>query len=389
VSLTVAHYIRMLLTDCTILRATAAAPKPNTRFLRNILRETDSHNEAILAKEHREARARQKASAKREDGRLTPPIEQVRRPSKTHSRNDHEELKKGRRLEDPDGDRGSKRRRIGSHERSKSSKWSSQDKTYHSSRTRGSKQDSDRDVADQSLYPAQDRSRDLREQRRLRDRHERNDRKGDHSHRYDSYSELSSRPSSPERHRKRHKSSRKRISSPIECSPRSLSPENKTAKFQALSIKKSRLQDTVHSPVASDSDPLEAIVGPPPPPPEPKVIKRGRGAFASSATIDSHFSSRYDPAVDVRPNSDEEDDWDQALEAHRDRQKWKQQGAERLRSAGFTETEVKKWEKGGEKDESDVKWAKLGEGREWDRGKLVDSDGDVELKPEWGRLKGT
>jgi len=139
----------------------------------------------------------------------------------------------------------------------------------------------------------------------------------------------------------------------------------------------------------SDSDPLEAIVGPAPPPSVPRVVKRGRGAFASSSVVDSRFAEGYDPRVDVHPDSDLEDDWDQALEALRDRQKWKSQGAERLRSAGFSETEVKKWEKGGELDESDVKWAKEGEGREWDRGKVVDEDGHVELKPEWGRLKGT
>ena len=53
-----------------------------------------------------------------------------------------------------------------------------------------------------------------------------------------------------------------------------------------------------------------------------------------------------------------EDDWDMALEAVKDRQKWKQQGAQRLREAGFTEQQVKKWEKGGEKTEEDVRWAK-------------------------------
>lgn len=91
----------------------------------------------------------------------------------------------------------------------------------------------------------------------------------------------------------------------------------------------------------------------------------------------------------MRPNSDEEDEWGLKIEAYRDRQKWKQQGAERLRAAGFTDEQVKKWEKGGEKTEEDVKWAKKGEGREWDRGKVVDDDGDVEVKAEWGRLKGT
>lgn len=100
--------------------------------------------------------------------------------------------------------------------------------------------------------------------------------------------------------------------------------------------------------------------------------------------MDSHFSADYNPADDVRPNSETDDDWDQALEALRDRQRWKQQGAERLRSAGFTESEVKKWEKGDQKDGSDVRWTKFGEDREWDRGKVIDASGNVELKPTWG-----
>ena len=102
--------------------------------------------------------------------------------------------------------------------------------------------------------------------------------------------------------------------------------------------------------------------------------------------MDTRFDSNYDPSVDVQPDPETEDDWEQALEAMRDRVKWKQQGADRLRAAGFTDTEVKKWEKGDKKDESDVTWAKKGEGREWDRGKVFDGVGTVELKAEWGRL---
>ncbi|CAD6569714.1 MAG: hypothetical protein ASARMPREDX12_002891 [Alectoria sarmentosa] len=138
----------------------------------------------------------------------------------------------------------------------------------------------------------------------------------------------------------------------------------------------------------SDSDPLDAIIGPPPPPPAPKIQARGRGNFSSSSAMDSHFSSNYDPSVDVHPDPEMDDDWDQALEAIRDRQRWQKLGAERLKSAGFTEDEVKKWEKGGERREEDVKWKGRGEGREWDRGKVVGDDG-VETRPEWGRLKGT
>ena len=106
--------------------------------------------------------------------------------------------------------------------------------------------------------------------------------------------------------------------------------------------------------------------------------------------MDARFNPGYNPAMDVHPNSASEDDWDQALEALRDRQRWRQQGAERLRAAGFTAEEVGKWEKGGEKTEEDVRWARNGEGREWDRGKGPDGDdGGGTSVVEWGRLKGT
>ena len=85
-----------------------------------------------------------------------------------------------------------------------------------------------------------------------------------------------------------------------------------------------------------------------------------------------------------------DDDWGMALEALRDREKWKQQGADRLRAAGFSTEEISKWEKSDEKTEEDVVWKKKGEGREWDQGKVVDADGHIEHEPpEWGRLKGS
>ncbi|KAF3040231.1 hypothetical protein E8E12_000160 [Didymella heteroderae] len=142
-----------------------------------------------------------------------------------------------------------------------------------------------------------------------------------------------------------------------------------------------------HNP-ASDSDPLEAIVGPPPPPPKSTVRSRGRGALkGNSLGIESRFSTDYDPSLDLKPGSDVEDDWGEALEVMRDRERWKQQGADRLRAAGFKDEQVKKWEKGGNPMEEDVVWKKKGQDREWDRGKVVDDDGDVALKVAWGRLK--
>ena len=107
--------------------------------------------------------------------------------------------------------------------------------------------------------------------------------------------------------------------------------------------------------------------------------------------MDSHFTSSYDPQADVHPDSETEDDWAQALEGLKDRHRWMQKGAERLREAGFSEEQVTKWEKGGQRNEEDVRWSKTGEGREWDRGKVLDMDDVVglEAKPQWGRLKGS
>ena len=102
--------------------------------------------------------------------------------------------------------------------------------------------------------------------------------------------------------------------------------------------------------------------------------------------IDARFSSNYDPTADVRIDSDGEDNFGDALEAYRDRQKWKQRGSDRLREAGFTDTQIKKWEKGDEKGEEDVVWSMKGQKREWDRNKVVDEDGYTELKADFGRL---
>lgn len=108
------------------------------------------------------------------------------------------------------------------------------------------------------------------------------------------------------------------------------------------------------------------------------VQKRGRGAHRAKSSIDNHFTKGYDPSQDVSLDSDhvgddndDDDDWDLALEAMRDRAKWKQNQASRMREAGFDETEIPKWEKGrSEGDPSSVKWSRKGEVREWDAGKI-------------------
>ncbi|KAL8708248.1 MAG: hypothetical protein Q9220_006825 [cf. Caloplaca sp. 1 TL-2023] len=48
-------------------RPTTNAPKPNTRFLKNIIKETDSHNAALRAKEIADARARLQARLRHQE----------------------------------------------------------------------------------------------------------------------------------------------------------------------------------------------------------------------------------------------------------------------------------------------------------------------------------
>ena len=293
------------------------APKPNTRFLKSIVKEADSHNAALKAKEEEESRVRLR------------------------------DLKRKR--EDVDrGEAGKKRAREDRVGGERPGRWASA-------------------LAGLSSKPGreEDRSRHRdrrREKSRERDRDRRSHRRRDDSR---------SRSRSPEtRHRKeRRRRSRSRTPPP-----------------------RHRSRDSDRS---SDSDPLETILGRKP---APTILPRGRGAHKPhGSNIDTRFSASYNPKTDVRlsDNEAEGDDWDMALEALKDRAKWRAQGAERLRQAGFTEKEVERWEgsaafpsggQGGEKDVGDVRWSKKGEDREWDRGKVVGEE-SVELKPTWARAK--
>ncbi|KAF2757375.1 hypothetical protein EJ05DRAFT_476644 [Pseudovirgaria hyperparasitica] len=352
-------------------RPSSQAPKPNTRFLRNIIRETNTHNAALLAREAEESRARLKRLRKDPHPRIS-----GRKIEDVASR-DHQSTKR-RRHESPDvKDVRSDAHRHGS----SSHKRSRRDDREGNDGFRG------RDSRRERNEPSDDR-RGHRSQRTHR--RDRTDKTASDRHRDEKYASSSHdhnksrrrRSHSKERSRTRSPRRRKRHQSRSRSRTRSQSPS--ASHHPRISRKKGQLPTEPDS----DSDPLEAIVGPMPVS-EPTIKSKGRGAYKNSSAMDTHFSKSYDPSADVHINSDLEDDWDMALEALRDRQRWHQQGAERLRSAGFTEDEIRKWEKGGEKTEDDVRWAKKGEGREWDRGKVVDDAGDINVKVEWGRLKGT
>lgn len=158
---------------------------------------------------------------------------------------------------------------------------------------------------------------------------------------------------------------------------RSRSPETKRSKHRSrspLAAEKHASRDSYLKNDDDDSDPLDEFIGPAPPP-----KYRGRGTVAGTASLDRRFSDSYDPSTDVLPDK-EDDNWDDAVEAFRDRQKLRQVQDERMKAAGFADHQIQRINNNQrEKTEEDVVWSKAGEERAWDRGKREDSDGDIVL----------
>lgn len=338
------------------------APRPNLRFLNNILNDTKSHNAALLARDAAESRHRlQSLSRDKRSGEKRSNEDELKySPS----------LKKRKQGDRPDrwvsafGGLGESEGKV-IREKRRELKAQTDDR-LHRPRSGSRERRREDKRSDGTRRHAKHRSGRHKRSRSLDDSHRKKKRRREHS---------GSRSASPSRahHSKQARSANKSAKSP--ATPPPTSPD-----------KPSRDD--------SDSDPLEAIVGPAPP---PKVQPRGRGAHKSSSGMDLRFNDpAYDPKNDVRLEADDEtDDWDMALEALKDRRRWRQQGASRLREAGFSEEDVSKWEKSaafpqqerGKMDVSDVRWRRKGEGREWDDGKVVDSEGDVDIEAGFGRLK--
>ncbi|KAJ5210805.1 hypothetical protein N7472_000944 [Penicillium cf. griseofulvum] len=404
-------------------RPTSNAPKPNTRFLRNLIKVTDSHNTALKLKEEREARERMrqlKYQASGASGALAPTStdRSSKRPddrevpgSRDHRRGDREDPnrshRKRTRSRSPSAERGRSRRHRRTNEK------------HDGTRER----DKDRDEYRREHWVHESSRRDRRHgdkeyTRRRRDR---------------SYSRSPSRSPHRDRSTERHRHRRqKRVSEhPTRSVSRSRSPEShksRRSKREDASphgSRRSRLEtNTRHkrvSPLSTitarqnvtgdESDPLEDLVGPlPPRQNEAPIRSRGRGAYKHNmSNIDAHFAPGYDPATDVHLEEDKlhsmgqqpprrpvtglmtkDDDWDMAMEALRDRERWRNKGEERLRKAGIDEAVIDKWKNntafagvGGEGKPEDVQWSKKGEGREWDRGKFVNDDGHIDIRAAW------
>ncbi|KAK3695517.1 hypothetical protein B0T22DRAFT_438503 [Podospora appendiculata] len=368
--------------------------KPNTRFLGRIIKETTNHNAALLAREAAEAQARLDHLTETEEKKrrkLNPSAVDMRRrqlgdissillggkrkraiegDGKTPSRasgsaavkskderspkkDSHGKRKEARRAEDDEAGDGARERRSARHHRE-------DDNRRHRERSRspGSRQHKYRHRSPLAPGADDDNDGDQQPPRPSRSHHSGSKSGKDGNNRSASDligSELSKRI----RHGRLAQNDERRASS-----TRQRAPDNKSD----------------HGEDEDDSDPLEDFIGPalPSSSSTSAVRPRGRGAVRGTAAMDSRFSHGYDPSSDMQLDHQPEDtgaageDWDEAVEVYRDRQKWKQQGADRLRAAGFTDDQVRKWEKqgpSGEKDLDDVQWSKAGEKREWDRGK--------------------
>ncbi|KFY95427.1 hypothetical protein V498_03345 [Pseudogymnoascus sp. VKM F-4517 (FW-2822)] len=323
----------------------ANKPKPNTRFLRNLVRDTDSHNAALLAKEAAESRNR---------------LEQLVTKD-TRRANDIRRRQLGSITAFLSGN-APKRQRVGGAARPTRNEGDS---------SGGLEERKDRSTdTEESRHDKGRRARKFTDDEDMKDISSPKDKHW--SHRSESKRQSHHDKHRHERHRSRHRSRsrspdedrRNRDPKRRERSPGRRSHISSTSRREEKSCDSSRRRKP--SPHAGfDSDPLEAIVGPLPP---PKVKSRGRGTVSSTSGIDARFSENYDPALDLVPESQETngdgDDWELVL----DRVKWKQQGADRLKAAGFTEEEIQGWKTG---KKAEVKWTASGKEREWDRGKSV------------------
>lgn len=345
-------YPSVVMTRLTCPLRPANKAKPNTNFLRHIIKETKSHNEALLAKEAAESQARLNdltgADEKRRK-RMRPDAGDMRR----RQLGDISAILQGGKRKREREEDSERPRRSASRERyrGEDTERRSKSRREKSSTTKdGSKTEKERDRHHRHSR-REETSDDERRRRRRRSRDRERSRSPGHrerKHRHRS-------PVGDEDDSRRRPGTSRRRDQPTSSSNRKQSP--------------SRRKRSGAIEEEEDSDPLDDFIGPQPSS-EPTVRPRGRGAARGASGMDGRFSENYDPKSDVQPDADEEDDdWEEALEAMRDRQKWKQQGAERLRAAGFTDDQVKKWENGDHKDVQDVRWSKAGESREWDRGK--------------------
>ncbi|KAG5944955.1 hypothetical protein E4U59_006594 [Claviceps monticola] len=332
--------------------------KPNTRFLRHIIRDTDAHNKALLAKEAAESRARLSDLERVEETRRiksNPDARDIRKrqmgdirailggKSRARDNDNHERLKKRRRSTERNKDEDGRERRAtqrrddlfesGGDSRRHHGRLSERDSDHNKHMSDRHKHKSSRERGYDDTSEEEDRKERRRISRRHRSRSPRKER-------------------DERRHRQKYRSHHR---SPI----RRISPK----------------RDVKQTPPRhdEDSDPLEDFIGPPLPP-----NHRGRGTIGGAAELDRRFSDSYDPKLDVRMDiNNDEDPWDEAVESFRDRQKMRLNQDQRMRDAGFTDEQINRAKGIEATAEPHVVWSKAGEKREWDKGKGLGVGEDV------------
>ncbi|KAI1452599.1 hypothetical protein F4805DRAFT_462605 [Annulohypoxylon moriforme] len=332
----------------------ANQPKPNTRFLNNIIRGTNHHNRALQAKENAESQAK------------------LRNLEVAEEKKRHEEERKQRKAKPGPSD--TRKRMLGDIAA-----------ILGGSPKKRRTEKAGRSATSTSNASAEAESGDginsshRRHRKDEVDAKKQNDRKG----RLSDHMEVS-------RHVHRREDSQDDCLSSSSSSSTIHKRKNRGRSSRRNSHRNSgvaRHSEHQCQPSADSSDfgSSEEIIGPMPAK-APAVRRRGRGANATTSGIDSRFAPDYDPRKDVTPEPEdqrqEDDEWGRAVEAFRDRQKWNQKGEEKLRSAGFTEEQIRKWKKGDQKNEADVQWTTAGGLREWDRGKVVNKDGTVSFQED-------
>lgn len=233
--------------------------------------------------------------------------------------------------------------------------------------------ETEKKITERRSHRERDRSKERdgkKERSRSRDRDRRSRR------REDDHKSRRRRDDSRDGHRSRRHSDSKRHGRDREVdrskSPRRRSRDRKRSKDRSEHRRRSRSRDETRSrrtrdskpEVQSDSDPLDEIIGPAP---APKL--RGRGAAGFSSGIDRRFSESYDPKLDVGMDDEQPEassGWDNAVEEFRDRQKLRANQEERLRSAGFTDGQIRMASETDEVLKDDFKWSKSGEKKAWD-----------------------
>ena len=302
-----------------------AAPKvkPNTRFLQNLVKNADTHNDRLKRKEIAERQEKLRKLDKQEEER-----KHDERARLKESRREHGEPERKRRRFGEDGFREHRSRH---HHRGRDNE--KRHRRHHRRNTSS----------------ASSRSRSPARLRREDDQHL-DGHRTHRSRREEHMGQSSTSRTEHHSHRKHTRRRRKSSSPPAEIDDQDKDEIDNTAL-------EARNTDSAESSTEAPAKP------------KPKSAEH-------RSKMDAHFSSNYDPSKDVKHNSDEDSDWDRALNAMRDRANFQRAQASRLLAAGFSKEQVKKWESQPSKadgDESrdvrDVKWKAKGEEREWDRGK--------------------